>query len=120
MSIGRMHEMLAEISGSFSLDVLAREDTSAKIRASLARHGKLAQRCSPLQPVLVAWLVLAMTLCRDRSIPNVLAALVAAVRGKHPALSLKPVTDGALSHARERMGAAPLRSFFESLSTSPP
>jgi len=116
MSIGRMHELLAEISGSFSLDVLAREDTSAKIRASLARHGKLAQRCSPLQPVLVAWLVLAMTLCRDRSIPNVLAALVAAVRGKHPALSLKPVTDGAISHARERMGAAPLRSFFELLS----
>ncbi len=114
MGIGRMHEMLAEISGSFSLDILAREDTSAKIRTSLARHGKLAQRYSPLQPVLVAWLVLAMTLCRDRSIPNVLAALVAAVRGKHPALSLKPVTDGALSHARERMGAAPMRSFFES------
>lgn len=116
MNIGRMHAMLAEISGSFSLDILAREDTSAKIRDALARHGKLAQRYSPLRPTFVAWLVLAMTLCRDKSIPNVLAALIAAVRCKRPALSLKPVTDGALSHARERMGAGPLRSFFESLS----
>jgi hypothetical protein len=116
MNIGRMHAMLAEISGSFSLDILAREDTSAKIRDALAHHGKLAQRYSPLRPTFVAWLVLAMTPCRDKSIPTVLAALIAAVRCKRPALSLKPVTDGALSHARERMGAGPLRSFFESLS----
>lgn len=115
MDIGRMHEMLAEISHSFSVDVLARGGTSAKIDEALRRHGKLAQRHSPLRPTFVAWLILAMTLFREKSIPNVMAQLIAAARGKRPAIPLKPVTDSAISQARARMGPEPMRGLFRSL-----
>jgi hypothetical protein len=115
MDIGRMHEMLEEISHAFSVDVLARGDTSAKIAEALRRHGKLAQRHSPLRPTFVAWLVLAMTLFREKSIPNVMVQLVAAVRGKRPAIPLGPVTDSAISQARARMGPEPMRTLFRSL-----
>ncbi len=115
MRIGRMHGWLAELSGTFSVDVLMRHDTGTKIRDALTRHERLDQRHSPLRPILVCWLILCLSLFRAKSIPNVLAVLMSALRGRRPGLALKPVTDGAIAHARERLGAAPMKSLFESL-----
>ena len=113
MDIDRMHEALAQLGQKFSVGVLTRPQTRAQICAALERHGRLRQRHSPLRPLLVFWLVLCLPLFRTKSILNVLALLIGALRGQCPWLSLKPVSDGAIAHARVRLGVAPVREFFE-------
>lgn len=111
-TIGRMHELLWSRSREFCVEVLSRTDLQVLAKEALAKCKRLRQRKSPLQPMLVLWLVLSMTLFRAKSIPNVLVTLLAALRGVLPALSLKPVTDGALAYARHRLGVAPLVELF--------
>lgn len=113
MDIDRMHDALAQLGQKFSMGVLTRPQTRAQIEGALERHGRLKQRHSPLRPLLVFWLVLCLPLFRTKSILNVLGLLIGALRGQCPWLSLKPVTDGAIAHARVRLGVAPVREFFE-------
>lgn len=115
MRIVNPHEALAAFSHSFSLDALSNRETESRIRRALAEHGRLLQRASPLQPVLVMWFLLAMTLFRALSIPNVFKQLIAMLRRKKATMPLAAVTDGALAHARVRLGSAPFKSLFESL-----
>jgi hypothetical protein len=111
--IGRVHRALARLAPSVAIDVLATDDVEAAIRR--CAESTRARRRSPLDPVLIVWLCLAMALWRADSIPNVFARLVARARGRRTWVGLRPVTDGALAHARERLGAAPLRSLFEAV-----
>ncbi len=109
--IGRMHRALARIAPSVTIDVLATGDVEAAIRRCAESTGP--RRRSPLDPSLVVWLCLAMALWRADSIPNVFARLLARARGRRAWVGLRPVTDGALAHARERLGAPPLRALFD-------
>lgn len=108
-AIGSAHALLAKHAPGFCLGVLAGSDVQARIRAALkVRPARQRERSSPLDPVLVFWLVLAMGLFRSLSIPNVFAHLMDAWRRQLRGLPLRPVTDGALAHARERLGVAPV------------
>jgi hypothetical protein len=120
VDIGRMHGLLARFSRDFSLGVLANGGVTKAVRESLAAHGKLEQRASPLAPQLVFWLVICMVLMRDRSIPAVFSALIEAGRQLFPGLSRHAVSDGALAHARERLGAQPFETFFMATTQSIP
>lgn len=111
-TIGRMHELLWRHGRDFCVEVLSRSDLQRLARESLAHCGRLRQRKSPLPRMLVLWTVLSMTLFRAKSIPNVLATLLAALRGILPEMSLKPVTDGAIAHARWALGTAPMVELF--------
>ncbi|HLY74861.1 MAG TPA: IS4 family transposase, partial [Planctomycetota bacterium] len=82
------------------------------IDLALAQTGRGDQRLSSLQPKLMMWLVLCLSVFRSESIPAVLARLLRGLRDMFEDLSLWPVGDGALSHARARLGIAPLRRFF--------
>lgn len=114
--IGSAHALLAKHSPDFCIGVLAGSDVQSRIKAALAaRPPAVHVRRSPLDPVLVFWLVLAMGLLRSLSIPNVFARLMEAWRRVVRGLPLRPVTDGALAHARHRLGVAPVRHLFESL-----
>ena len=112
--IGLAHALLAKRSPHVCLGIFAGRGVSAKIRAALAAHPPpWQQRASPLHPVLVTWLQLGMALFRSLSIPNVFAHLMDGLRDLDPGFPLRPVTEGALAHARARLGAAPLRALFE-------
>lgn len=113
-SIGQGRRALARLAPEFTMDVLAANDLQTIIRRDLQLEAP--SRESPLPPTFVVWLTLAMALFRRDSIPNVFGRLLARWRESKPWLSLRAVTDGALAHARRRVGAVPLRRLFEQLS----
>ncbi len=90
------------------------------VRAQVARIvdrrlGATGRSHGPLQPDLTLWLCLAMALLRQRSIPDVFSRLLSAWRAQLPGIGLRDVTDGALAHARDRLGPSPLCELFEAL-----
>jgi len=113
--IGTVHRSLARIAPDFAIDVLAADDVQAAIRREVDLAPPLRE--SPLHPTLVAWLTMAMALFRADSIPNVFARLLARWRESKAWIPLRPVTDGALAHARKRLGSAALRRIFEALAS---
>lgn len=113
--IGQVHHALARLAPSFGMDVLAADDLQATIGQDL--HLVAPQRESPLHPRLIVWLTLAMALFRGDSIPNVFARLLARWRESRTWIPLRAVTDGALAHARRRLGAVPLRRLFEEVAS---
>lgn len=113
--IGQVHRALARLSPNFVIDVLAGKDVQETIRREI---GLLPpRRESPLHPSLVVWLTLGMALFRADSIPNVFSRLLARWRESNIWIPLRAVTDGALAHARKRLGAVPLRRLFEAIAS---
>lgn len=112
--IGSAHALLARHAPHFDLGILAAGDLRGKIREALAAHPPpRRQRSSPLHPMLVIWLCLGMALHRHLSIANVFAHLMDTLRRVEPRLPLRPVTEGALAHARERLGVDSVRDLFQ-------
>jgi Transposase DDE domain/Insertion element 4 transposase N-terminal len=112
--IGSPHATLARHAPNFDPDILTRGSLRGKILGALAAHPPpWHQRSGPLHPVLVMWLCLGMALYRHLSIASVFAHLMDALRRVEPGLALRPVTEGALAHARTRLGVACLRELFE-------
>lgn len=107
-----IHRELSALSRDFTVEALAVGRSQEHLREALKAAGRLDQRRSPLQPHLMMWLVLSMAVFRQDSIPAVLARLLSGLRDLVPGLSLKPVTEGALAHARKRLGVRPVRGFF--------
>jgi hypothetical protein len=77
------------------------------ILAALADSGAASARLRRLPAHEVVWLVIAMSLFRDRSVPMVW-------RHVHPSCDdhAQP-TDAAFTHARKRLGALPMKLLFE-------
>jgi Transposase DDE domain/Insertion element 4 transposase N-terminal len=113
-TIGQIHGLLARYSPDFSVGVLAGGDVQGRIRAALhaTQDSRRQRRPSPLHPVLVVWLVLSLPLHRATSIANVFVVLLSALRSRLRGFPLRPVTDGALAHARRWLGVEPLRRLF--------
>ena len=111
--IGTPRQELSRIAGEFSVEALCAGSTDQSIERALKASGVDGQRASPLQPKLVMWVVLCLPMFRADSIPAVLARLLSGLREMLLCLSLRPVGDDALAHARRRLGVAPLRRFFE-------
>jgi hypothetical protein len=115
-TIGRVHALLAKHAPSFCVGVLAGGRVQQQIEEALrATEDSHPRRECPLHPVLVFWLALCLPLFRALSIPNVFSTLIRPWRERLRGIPLRPVTDGALAHARERLGPLPLRHFFEAL-----
>jgi hypothetical protein len=97
----------------FTVEALCPGHTAENIKSALRETERDRQRRSPLQPKLMMWLMLCLPIFRSESIPAVLARLISGLRGSRKTLSLKPVSDGAIAHARRRLGVRPLRHFFQ-------
>jgi len=110
--IGKARQELSRIAREFTVEALSPGNVSKSIDKALEDSGRDRQRQSPLQPRLMMWLVLCMPLFRSDSIPAVLARLLSGLRDMVLGLSLRPVDDDAISHARKRLGVDPLRRFF--------
>lgn len=118
MRIGKDHARLSEISRTFCLEALASGDVPGMVSRALEASGKLRARKSPLQPRLTLWLVVGLMLWREDSIPAVFGRLMSGLRERLGPVSLKAVTESALSHARRRLGIRPLRLFFRELTAT--
>ena len=117
-TFGSIHACLSNHGKELSCAELAHGDVPAQIARVLkdCGHARPQRRC-PLRPDVVLWLVLAMVLHRGLSIPNVFAHLLASWRRCRLPSLLRPVSDGALAHARERLGVKPLQRLFEVLAS---
>lgn len=103
------HRFLAGVSREFVLHGLAQPNALQLIRSLLKRTGRCSKRASPIQPMLVVWLVVALALYRDCSIVNVFEKLVAWAKEREPRLFRGTVTPEAVIHARKRLGVLPLK-----------
>lgn len=105
----------AEVENLFP-GILALPNVRERIARILAARAAGNPRShGPLQPEVVLWLCLSMALYRARSIPDVFARLLGAWRCRLPEAGLRDVSDGALAHARDRLGPRPLLELFEAL-----
>lgn len=106
---------LCAVGRTFSIEALCGGDVAPLARECLEESGRFAQRASPLQPLFVFWLVMCLPIFRSDSIPALLDRLVEALRTRVLGLPRRAVTDGALAHARNRLGMRPLRHFFRAI-----
>jgi len=120
MTFENMAVAFALISASFSLAPFA-HILQPMIEESLAEHGKEQYRKGTLlTPILVVWLVLALTIRRDLNYHKVLNWMVSGFRWVKMILPSQAniIQDGAISHARVRLGVDVFRSLFHKLTAS--
>lgn len=110
--IGKIAGDLQAAAQKFTLEALAK-DLQPQIDAALIKHGMAAQRESKLSPRLMAWFNLALGLRRELGYDNLLDWLVSGLRSREWNIPRKSVTDGAITHARKRMGIEVSREIFE-------
>lgn len=109
--IGKLAGGLQSVANSFSIEVLAK-DIQPEIDAALMRHGKNRQRQSKLTPRLTVWLILTLPLRRDLGYLNLLNWLVSGLRNLRSGIPRKSVAEGAITHARKRVGVDVIRDLF--------
>jgi hypothetical protein len=106
---------LCAVSRTFAIEALCAGETAQIAREALKMAGKLAQRASPLQPLFMFWFVICLPVFRADSIPALFARLVEGLRGRVGGLPRRVVSDGALAHARRRLGTRAVRSFMRAI-----
>ncbi len=107
-------EALKQIGPSFKLEPFA-TIIQPIVEEALAEHKKDKYRKGTiLTPILLVWLVLTLTLRRDINYPKSLNWLVSGLRwlGLDLPAKAKLVKDGAISHARVKLGVAVFRDIF--------
>ena len=83
------------------------------VQGCLEEHGKnKCRKGTILTPSLLAWLCIALALRLDLNYNKALNWVIAGVRWKTLNLPAKIVKDGAVSHARAKMGVAVFRDIF--------
>ena len=105
-------EVLKKIGHSFALAPFASilqpiiEDVLVEHKKDECRKGTI------LTPLITVWLTLALTLRRDFNYHKTLNWMISGFRWKSLNFPPKLVKDGAISHARSRMGVAVFRDIF--------
>ena len=101
----------------WSLEALARFIPPVLVGQVLERTGRAGQRQRRLPASAVVWLVIAIGLWGDRDIPAIWRQVQGTLRQLLQAAELgKPPGKSALSKARSRLGARPLRQLFLAVS----
>src|SRR5262245_36523837 len=114
--IGKIAGGLQAAAATFTVEALAK-DLQPQVQAALIKHGKAAQRQSKLNPLLVAWFILTLPLRRELGYHNLLDWLVSGLRDLGWNIPRNPLAEGALSHARKRIGVEVIRELFEASRT---
>ena len=105
-------ESLAQIVQHFKFEPFA-SMAQPIIEEVLTEHKKeQCRKGTVLTPALTIWLVLALTLRRDLNYHQTLNWLISGFRWQSLDLPAKILKDGAISHARGRLGVAVFRDIF--------
>lgn len=107
-----MHDFLAKESDNFSIELFERRGFRKLICRALDKAGRWQQRRCPLGAVFVTWIVLALSLHRSKSYPNILTAMLGLMREIEPALSLRAAQPNSICDARARLGWEPMEELF--------
>ena len=105
-------EALRQVGSSFKLEPFGTiiqpiiEDVLTEHKKDKYREGTI------LTPLIMVWLVLTLTLRRDINYPKTLNWLVSGLRWLCPDMPAKLVKDGAISHARVKLGVPVFRDIF--------
>ncbi len=110
--IGNVAQNLQAVSATFTVEALAK-DLQPEVHAALMKHDKEAQRQSKLSPVLTVWLILTLPLRRELGYRNLLNWLVSGLRSLGWNIPRNSVAEGAITHARKRIGVEVIRDIFE-------
>jgi len=111
-------DALKEIGPSFKLEPFA-SIIQPIIEEALSEHKKNNYRKGTiLTPLIMVWLVLALTLRRDINYPKTLNWLLSGIRWLTLDLPSKIVKDGAISHARVKLGVDVFRCIFDKFASS--
>jgi hypothetical protein len=114
-TVGRAHALLAKLAPEVCLEPLAHGPVRDAIRRAVAAGQLVASRRGGcLTRELSLWLLLSMALWRHLSIRNALCQMLEALPLSRD-LGPRPVTDGAIAHARERLGVEPARLLFREI-----
>lgn len=109
MSFAAARSILGQVSKDYVIQGLQNGKLRSAAERILVATGRNNKRACPLKPVMVLWVVVAMTLYRNLSITKVFERLLRWTRATEPGLHRRPVTPEALCHARERLGVLPLK-----------
>ncbi len=109
--LGSLGGRLEDIGNKFTVEVFG-EQTQPLIDDSLKKHDKHSQRKSKLNAVLTVWLILALSMRREVSYKNTLPWLLLGLRSRGLEVPRDAVADGAITHARKRVGVDVLRDLF--------
>ncbi len=113
--VGRAPALLAKLAPEVCLQPLAHGPVRDAIRRAVAAGQLVASRRGGcLTRELSLWLLLSMALWRHLSIRNALCQMLEALPLSRD-LGPRPVTDGAIAHARERLGVEPARLLFREI-----
>lgn len=109
--IGNLSRRLEDLGHRFTVEVFG-EETQPMIEDCIKLHDKDRQRQSKLSPVLTVWTILGLCMRREISYKNVLSWLLSGLRFRCLDIPRDPVADGAITHARKRIGVDVLRDLF--------
>lgn len=110
--INKMVDALQRIGPSFKLEPFA-SIIQPIIQDVLTEHRKDRYRKgSKLTPFVLVWLILTLTLRRDINYPKTLNWLISGPRWMFLDLPAKLIKDGAISHARVKLGVSVLVDIF--------
>lgn len=112
-------EAFCRAARDFSVEALCGGAVATMAREALRSCGRLEQRESPLQPLFVLWFLLCRSLFPEDSLAALFRRLSHALRGRIAGLDGRTVTDGALCHARARLGIAPVVELLHALADVP-
>jgi hypothetical protein len=115
MSFAKQHQLLGGMTRDFVIKGLQQGKMRQLAEDILRENGRQGQRACALRPLAIVWLVIAMALYRKESIANVFLRLLYWMRQVIPALGRQAVTPEALYHARDRLGALPLKQLYRAM-----
>jgi len=109
--LGNLGRRLEDIGTKFTVEVFGR-DTQPLIEDSIKKLEKGEQRKCKLPAVLTVWAILGLCLRRESSYKDLLGWLLSGLRSRGLNVPRHPVAQGAISHARKRLGVEVLRDLF--------
>lgn len=109
--IGTSTPPLKRIGQDFALEALCGRGIDVGVREAL-KLGPEPRVRGLLQPAVMFWLMICAALHRTESLPNVLSRMLMPLRSRGMDIDLRPVTDGAIAHARRWLGCSALVRFF--------
>ena len=109
------HQNLAQITHGYNLDFF-NSHLSTIIKESLATSNLRQGRSGTvLPPTFVIWFVILSTIRRDLSYPSVVNWMISGMRWLSCKLPKKLIADGAMTHARVRVGLTVFQLIFQKM-----
>lgn len=115
---GKIANGLEHIGKNFTLEALS-GGLDREIEEVLKRHGKLSERRCKLTAKLMTWFVLVLPLQRGLSYPLLLEWILSGLSARGAKIDFPAVKEGAVSHARRRLGVDVLRDLFYATRADP-